>query len=101
MKAVDPWYTSKKWKDIRLKVIKRDNWRCQKCNCLCLGKSKGQPSPNVDHILERKEHPELAFSMGNLETLCSSCHSKKTINTMHSQGKPYIDEFGYPIVESG
>ena len=99
MKAVDPFYTSKRWRDIRIKVIRRDKYKCQQCGVLCLGKAKGKPSPEVDHIQERKTHPQLAYNMGNLQVLCRSCHSKKTINTMHSQGKPLIGADGYVVQE--
>ncbi len=32
----------------------------------------------VDHIIPRKEAPELALSAENLQSLCLSCHSRKT-----------------------
>jgi 5-methylcytosine-specific restriction endonuclease McrA len=32
----------------------------------------------VDHIKRVKPHPELAYDLSNLQTLCPRCHSRKT-----------------------
>lgn len=74
-------YRSKDWEITRHQVLERDNYECQEC------KRKGKVFTNksnnkkkrldVDHIKELATHPELAFDMENLETLCIRCHNKK------------------------
>lgn len=36
------------------------------------------PATQLDHIKPRKEHPELAYEIENMQGLCLSCHRKKT-----------------------
>ncbi len=62
---------SKRWRAIRFAALRRDNWCCQEC---------GGPGREVDHILPVRTHPELAYDLANLQTLCASCHAKKTIS---------------------
>ncbi len=95
MKAADPFYLSKQWKKVRLDVIRRDKWRCQQCNVLCLGKKRDKPTAHVDHLVARKDRPDLALSMNNLQTLCAPCHSRKTRADEHD--KPEIGLDGYAI----
>ena len=96
-KVADRFYLSPKWKDTRLKVLRRDRYICQECGCKCLGKKLGRPSPEVDHVLPRKEYPQLAYDMGNLRTLCKSCHSKRTMMDNIGRDKPLIGPDGYPV----
>lgn len=37
-----------------------------------------KPATQVDHILPRLTHPELAFDEANCRALCASCHSRRT-----------------------
>jgi 5-methylcytosine-specific restriction endonuclease McrA len=62
---------SRRWKALRLKAKRRDGWRCVQCGAC--GRLE------VDHIRPVRSHPELAFVLANLQTLCPSCHSRKTI----------------------
>ncbi|MCB1516116.1 MAG: HNH endonuclease [Hyphomicrobiaceae bacterium] len=32
----------------------------------------------ADHILERRDRPELELELTNVETLCQACHNAKT-----------------------
>ncbi|PTH16537.1 hypothetical protein BU607_08410 [Staphylococcus auricularis] len=79
-KATMRFYKSKQWRDVREQVLKRDNYECQACKrqgkVTTIDRSKHK-SLDVDHILELESHPELAYDMDNLETLCVSCHNKK------------------------
>jgi 5-methylcytosine-specific restriction endonuclease McrA len=97
VKKADPFYLSKEWEAVRKQVIKRDKWKCNTCGVKCLGKAKNKPSPHVDHIIELKLAPSKALDPQNLQLLCSSCHSRKTIMTTHSKGKPEIGPDGYPL----
>jgi 5-methylcytosine-specific restriction protein A len=61
---------SKRWRALRLKALRRDGWRCVKC---------GSAGPlEVDHIESVRTYPDLAFDLTNLQSLCPSCHARKT-----------------------
>lgn len=59
-----------RWRALRLAAKRRDAFKCVKCG------SRGRLE--VDHIKPVRTHPELSFELSNLQTLCPSCHSKKT-----------------------
>jgi len=64
-KRADPFYTSKRWRELRAYVLKRDGGICQRC---------GRPGARlVHHVIERKDggsdHPD------NLEAVHTACHS--------------------------
>lgn len=48
-----------------------------KANPLC--KICGKPATEVDHIIPHKGNMILFWDRGNWQSLCHSCHSKKTI----------------------
>lgn len=59
-----------RWKALRLQALDRDDWRCVQC-----GERRGL---EVDHILPVRDRPDLSFFLGNTQTLCGTCHSRKT-----------------------
>jgi 5-methylcytosine-specific restriction endonuclease McrA len=61
---------SSRWPALRLQAKRRDRFRCVECNAA--GRLE------VDHIKPVRTHPELSFDLSNLQTLCASCHTKKT-----------------------
>ena len=61
---------SPRWKVLRLQAKRRDRFRCVACGCV--GKLE------VDHIQPVRTHPERAFDLTNLQTLCAPCHARKT-----------------------
>jgi 5-methylcytosine-specific restriction enzyme A len=61
----------KRWKAVRWKALQRDGFKCVKCG------ARGRLE--VDHVLPVRTHPHLAYELGNTQSLCVSCHSKKTI----------------------
>ncbi|MFZ5693902.1 MAG: HNH endonuclease [Pseudomonadota bacterium] len=60
----------KRWPALRLAAKRRDGWRCVKCG------ARGRLE--VDHIQPVRTHPERAFDLQNLQSLCASCHARKT-----------------------
>lgn len=62
---------SARWKVVRLAAKRRDGFKCVKCG------ARGRLE--VDHIEPVRTHPELSFELANLQTLCGTCHSQKTI----------------------
>jgi 5-methylcytosine-specific restriction protein A len=74
----DPFYTSTRWRALRLGVLRRDRYKCSECGIRCLGKKKDAPRPMVDHVKNRKRRPDLAYDPVNLVTMCIGCHNVKT-----------------------
>jgi len=87
---------------LRVQCFVRDNWQCVECDwkpriiaeCIEVGVefppaeivfehlrkafNRGEQHLHCDHRLTVEERPDLRLSLGNLQTLCASCHSKKT-----------------------
>lgn len=61
---------SKRWKVLRIQALRRDGWACVRCGAV--GRLE------IDHILPVRTHPELAYALDNLQTLCPKCHASKT-----------------------
>jgi 5-methylcytosine-specific restriction protein A len=60
------------WKNLRKKILTRDNWQCQKCGRICQDRWEAQ----VDHIVAKRDGG--SDSEENLETLCLTCHGRKS-----------------------
>lgn len=63
------FYKSRQWRELRLKALERDKYRCQ--NCGKVGKFE------IDHIEPLRAGGEF-WNLDNLQTLCRRCHFKKT-----------------------
>jgi len=61
---------SKRWKALRLEALRRDGFKC--CWCGARGRLE------VDHIHPVRTHPDLAYDLTNLQSLCPTCHGGKT-----------------------
>lgn len=61
---------TRRWKALRMQVMERDEWKCVQCN--------DRRRLEVDHIKPVRTHPDLAYVMSNLQTLCIACHARKT-----------------------
>lgn len=59
------------WMKVRLVVLERDKWRCQKC-----GKELRGSDATVDHIVPLSKNGE-RLSMSNLQALCRKHNSSK------------------------
>ena len=64
-------YQDARWKAVRLAAKRRDDWKCTQC-----GSREGL---EVHHLIRARQEPELAFSMGNVVTLCRTCHIQETL----------------------
>ena len=60
------FYGSSAWRKVRHQKLSRTPG-CERC---------GQPASQVHHRRPRKQVPELALVIENLESLCASCHSR-------------------------
>jgi 5-methylcytosine-specific restriction protein A len=64
------------WRRLRKIALARDHYIC----VLCLRNENNRPKParDVDHIIPVAKAPHLRLVLENLQSLCRSCHSKKT-----------------------
>ncbi len=91
------------WQPLRVTAFVRDMWRCVQCgwepelvsafreaglglpstaallDILRDRFKRGQKHLHADHILTIEERPELSRELGNIQTLCSVCHGRKTM----------------------
>ena len=68
------FYSSPAWKSTRRIHIETYPY----C-CICLIGGVRTIAKHVDHIIERKDRPDLAFEPSNLQSLCVAHHSSKTL----------------------
>lgn len=47
-----------------------------------------KPATEIDHIVPIKKDPRLRLDKSNLQSMCKSCHSRKTANENKRQRKP-------------
>jgi 5-methylcytosine-specific restriction enzyme A len=59
-----------RWAALRLRALRRDKWACVKCG------ARGRLE--IDHIEPVRTHPERAWALDNLQSLCPACHTRKT-----------------------
>jgi len=59
-----------RWKAVRMQALDRDGWSCVQC-----GEVRRL---ECDHIHPVKTHPELSYTLSNLQILCGRCHARKT-----------------------
>tara|TARA_E500000305_G_C4029093_1_gene243671 strand:+ start:5666 stop:5968 length:303 start_codon:yes stop_codon:yes gene_type:complete len=62
-------YRTPQWKAVRTEAKRRDGWKCIKCG--------SRTRLEVDHIKGLRDGGD-PFNLENLQTLCGSCHAKKT-----------------------
>lgn len=67
--------SSTAWLELRAKKIAECPW-CE--YCAAAGRGEFIPAIDVDHVLPRHSHPELALVESNLRSACKACHAQKT-----------------------
>jgi 5-methylcytosine-specific restriction enzyme A len=65
------FYKGKDWMKLRQEALERDHYECQ----VCKSKGKYRAAECVHHMKEVKQHPELALTLNNLQSLCNQCHN--------------------------
>jgi 5-methylcytosine-specific restriction endonuclease McrA len=74
----DPFYKSKRWKDLVRFMNK--NWQARMLPCGWCGEPIGKRDRTiVDHIHPRHTHPQLQWSISNLQVLHHRCNTLKGI----------------------
>lgn len=64
---------SRKYKEVRLRVLARDGYTCYYCG------HEGQDGNGltIDHVIPVSKAPELAIDESNMRIACKSCNSRK------------------------
>ncbi|MFZ0444199.1 MAG: HNH endonuclease [Bacillus sp. (in: firmicutes)] len=70
----DDFYTKKKWRKFRKRILKRDQGVCLRC--LIKYNVVTTESLEAHHIKSRLNYPELSFDESNVMTLCKSCNTQ-------------------------
>jgi len=66
------FYSSKRWMSVRRLKLSL-NPLCEDCYQL----GRVEPAKDVHHRKERKDFPDLAYDLENLQSLCKPCHNGK------------------------
>lgn len=74
-KAEDAFYDTREWRDLRNEHRAHNIW-CESCN-LKVPRVLSEVK-HVDHILPRLKWPSLELSPDNLQSLCLTCHNRKS-----------------------
>jgi 5-methylcytosine-specific restriction endonuclease McrA len=64
-------YRSPRWPALRLQAKRRDGFRCAECG------ASGRLE--IHHLIPVRQAPDLAFDLGNLLSLCPTCHQRRTM----------------------
>ena len=81
-KRAEAFYKSKEWNRIRLQALVRDHFLCQEC----LKHRRITKAVIVDHRIPISVDWSLRLSLDNLQSLCQSCHNKKTAEDKKKYG---------------
>lgn len=63
----------------------RDKYTCQRCGYF--NEEFKSSAVDVDHILPKRDYPELKEDINNLITLCPNCHRIKTLKSKDYKSK--------------
>lgn len=66
------FYSTPRWRRFRKRILARDMW------CVLCPADRKRLATIVDHIIPRKERPDLAYSAENCRGLCVSCHNRRS-----------------------
>ena len=84
-RAATPWhrmYYRKDWKIIRKTQLMKEPF-CRECRRA----GRIVPATDVDHIVPHRGDLKLFYSADNLQSLCHTCHSRKTAEEVRSKGE--------------
>ena len=82
--ADQAFYNRARWKRVRSVKLGRDPL-CEEC----LRHNRTTVATEVHHMQPRKDRPDQAYTLDNLESLCKPCHSKQTMQERQGAGGGY------------
>ena len=77
------WYRLPVWQELRASHLLEHPW-CEECRRNGLRVR----ATDVDHVRDHRGRWDLFVDPGNLQSLCHSCHSRKTYETMQKAKRP-------------
>ena len=91
----DGFYSSKEWHKLRSKT--KALWKAKAYPCgYCHQPIDWTQRVSVDHIMNRKKHPDLALSMSNLQVVHHECNTKKAAY-YENNNKIEVQSNGFPV----
>lgn len=72
--VIRSWYKSKRWQDLRIVVLTRDLFVCQKTGVVLTGGANAPNSPVVHHKVPHKGDEQLFWSVDNLTSVSKAWH---------------------------
>lgn len=86
---------SKRWKELRKRIIKRDGGMCNRC-WVSLSMIE-RDNLQVHHIKPRSKYPELMYDPSNLITVCKTCNlALGTKEELDWEVERFNEEFNEP-----
>ena len=82
---VSPFYKSRAWRGLALKIIKMRHNECE----MCKQRGRYTPAKLVHHVKPLKQAPELAYDSNNLMALCHDCHEAIHERGIYAESKGY------------
>jgi 5-methylcytosine-specific restriction protein A len=79
------------WDKLRGQVLQRDAWLCVECK----RNRFVEIATEVDHIVPKAKGG--TDELDNLQSLCRTCHEKKTLEESGGQRRPAIGVDGWPL----
>ena len=70
------WYKTARWQKLRMSVLVRDLFTCQRTGVLLTGKHPAPNSPVVDHIKPHRGNEALFWDEKNLMAVSKAYHDK-------------------------
>ena len=86
MKQTKDFYRTSKWKKKRIRILRRDKYKCQEAKRFGLY----EEATTVHHIYPREEYPQLSYEDWNLISVSGSRHGTfhdKTTGTITERGR--------------
>ena len=78
----DGLYNRRAWKELRVRQLAREPW-CAECQRLGVY----TPATDVDHVMPHRGDRGKFVDINNLQSLCHSCHSRKTASEVLNKGR--------------
>lgn len=70
------WYKTQRWRNLRIEILTRDAWTCQKTGVICLGTYPADNSAVVDHIRPHHGDEALFWDPTKLQTVSKAYHDR-------------------------
>jgi len=90
-------YRTARWKQLRLQILQRDHYRCNRCDVDLRPGNTHPESAVVDHVEKHRGDPVKFFDPDNLQSLCKSCHDRHKQREDNRGYDSTIGSDGWPV----